>query len=311
MSGDQLRDTGTTVTADLPIDVIRSPSEFAAVRERIADRIAFERLLSETRWDFESWILHGICQVCAQAAGFECDWKRSNGRIVNFRERLVCPRCKLNNRMRFMAHLLLTAARETPPEAPTFLYERVTPFFTWAERELPGTVVGSEYLGPDIASGTTVEGLRHEDALALSFADASLGTVVSNDVFEHVADIDRSLTECVRVLRPGGRLYFSIPFDGRAETVQRAAMRHGEIVHFQPPRYHGNPIDPEGGSLVFYDHGWDVLDRCRRAGFADAYALGYWSLLYGHLGQGLQVVFLAERSGPGDEVPDSTVADHL
>jgi SAM-dependent methyltransferase len=106
-----------------------------------------------------------------------------------------------------------------------------------------------------------------EDARALSFGDASLGTIVSNDVFEHVPDIDRAPAECARALRPGGRLYFSIPFHERAETVQRAALRDGEIVELLPPQYHENPIDPKG-SLVFYDYGWDILERCRRAGFA-------------------------------------------
>ena len=118
---------------------------------------------------------------------------------------------------------------------------------------------------------------------------------MSNDVFEHVPDVDRALAECARVLRPGGRLYFSIPFHDEAETVQRAAIRDGDIVHFMPPQYHENPIDPHG-SLVFYEHGWDIIDRCHRAGFGDAYALGYWSLLYGYLGGGLQLMFVAENS---------------
>ena len=77
--------------------------------------------------------------------------------------------------------------------------------------------------------------------------------------------------------------------------MQRAAVRDGEIVELLPPQYHENPVDPKG-SLVFYDHGWDILERCRRAGFADAYLLGYWSLLYGYLGHGLQLIFVAERA---------------
>jgi hypothetical protein len=48
---------------------------------------------------------------------------------------------------------------------------------------------------------------------------------------------------------------------------------------------------------VFYEHGWDILEQCHRAGFANAYALGYWSLLYGHLGGGLQLMFVTEASG--------------
>lgn len=285
--------TSIVSSPDLPVDVLRSASDLATVRERSADRRAIEQHLCEALKGREHWALDGFCNVCARAVAFQGDWLYSNGQTANFRERLVCPFCKLNNRQRFMAHLLMVATRLEPPVAPTYLHEQVTPFYFWAQQALPGAVIGSEYLGPELTSGTEVQGVRHEDAGALSFDEASLGAMVSNDVFEHVPDIDRCLAECVRVLRPGGRLYFSVPIHDRAETVQRAALRDGEIVELLPSQYHGNPIDPKG-SLVFYEHGWDILDRCRTAGFADAYALGYWSLLYGHLGYGLQLMFVAE-----------------
>ena len=280
---------------DLPVDVVRSPSELAAVRERSADRRAVERHLCENLRDRDHWALDGFCNICARAVAFQGDWLHSNGQTVNFREKLVCPFCKLNNRQRFMAHLLMVVTSLEAPQAPIYLHEQVTPFFFWAQQTLAGEVIGSEYLGPDIPSGTTMRDMRHEDARALSFSDASLDTIVSNDVFEHVPDIDLCLVESARVLRPGGCLYFTIPFYDREETVRRAAVRNGEIVELLPPQYHGNPLDPKG-SLVFYEHGWDILERCRRAGFADAYALGYWSLLYGHLGFGLQLMFVAEAS---------------
>jgi SAM-dependent methyltransferase len=315
LSGVGLRDTGLTMVKehlgvvrerdepaiaselsgpDLPIEVLRTPSDLATVRERSRDRRVIEQRLCETLAGRETWTLQGVCKVCSRAVAFEGDWRRSTGPSPNFREQLVCPHCRLNNRMRFMAYLLRVAARLEPPQAPIYLYEQVTPFFLWAQQALPGTVIGSEYLGPDVPSGTTMREMRHEDALALSFEDASLDMIVSNDVFEHVPDIDRCLAESARVLRSGGRLLFSIPFYDREESVQRATVRDGEIVELLPPNYHGNPIDPEKGSLVFYEHGWDILERCRRAGFADAYAVGYWSLLYGHLGYGLQLVFVAE-----------------
>lgn len=281
---------------DLPVDVLRSASDLARVRERSSDRRAIEQHLCEAMSGQENWTLDGFCNVCARAVAFQGDWRFSNGRTANFRERLVCPFCKLNNRQRFMAHLLMVMTRQEGREASTYLHEQVTPFFFWAQQALPGKVIGSEYLGPGIQSGRAVRGMRHEDALALSFSDDSLDTIVSNDVFEHVPDIDRCLEESARVLRSGGRIYFSIPFHDREKTVQRAALRDGHVVDLLPAQYHGNPIDPKG-SLVFYEHGWDVLERCRGAGFADAYALSYWSLLYGHLGYGLQLMFVAETSG--------------
>lgn len=278
--------------ADLALHELRSAEELAEARLQSSDRAALERLLCEQLVGQESWTLPGVCQACDRAVAFHGDWLYSDGRTINFRERLVCPSCQLNNRQRFMAQLL---RGRVSGASTTYLYEQVTPFYAWATANLPGRIVGSEYLGHDVAGGSEVEGVRHEDALALSFADSSLGAIVSNDVFEHVPDIDRSLAECARVLSPGGRLFFSIPFHETPATRQRATLRDGELVELLPPEYHGNPVDPEG-SLVFYDHGWDILDRCRTAGFADAYVLAYWSLLYGYLGAGLQLTFVAELS---------------
>jgi SAM-dependent methyltransferase len=194
-----------------------------------------------------------------------------------------------------MAHLLRNTLANRPNAERVYLYEQVTPFFSWAERTLDLEVVGSEYLGHELAAGEIVRGVRHEDALALSFSDASLDMIVSNDVFEHVPDLDRALVESVRVLREGGIMFFSIPFHDQADmTVRRAELRSGEILDLLPREYHANPISDEG-SLVFNDIGWDVLDKCQQAGFGDPYLLGYYSWLYGYLGGGIQLAFVAER----------------
>jgi SAM-dependent methyltransferase len=46
---------------------------------------------------------------------------------------------------------------------------------------------------------------------SLPFADCSADIVLSYDVFEHVRDLPAVLSECHRVLRPGGRLYALFP----------------------------------------------------------------------------------------------------
>lgn len=247
---------------------------------------AVELMLAET----ESLWLPGVCVACDAPSRFLVDRITGTPEAVNFRERLVCPGCGLNNRQRFVAGLVRGL------RGRVYLAEQITPFFAWAERELPDAV-GSEYLDDQLPPGTVREdGLRHEDALALSFADASCSAVISNDVLEHVPDIDRALAEAARVLVPGGRLIFSVPFwADRFATVRRAEIRDGRVVDLLPAQYHGNPVDPEGGSLVFWDFGWDLLDRCRSAGFGDAHAIGYWSAELGYLGGGLQLVFVATR----------------
>ena len=281
---------------DLHVERLTSRPAFEQAYAAGADRRLYEDLLEEAYREAEHWYLPAVCQVCGLGVALLADRLYSPTGAVNFRERLECGSCELNARQRFMAHLVRTALAARPEGTRTYLHEQVTAFYTWAARELAGEVVGSEYLGHDVPGGTEVRGIRHEDALALSFDDASFDAVISNDVFEHVPDIDAALSESARVLRPGGSLFFSIPFhDSADETVRRAELRDGEVVELLEAQYHGNPMS-EKGSLVFYDHGWDLIDRLREAGFADAAVVGYWSALYGYLGGGLQLVFAATRA---------------
>jgi SAM-dependent methyltransferase len=283
--------------AELTMELLRSRPELEAAQARAVDRRAYEELLQTGYAAVPQFHLPAICQACGTAQGLLADRHHGYEGRVNFRERLECPRCRLNTRQRFMAHLVRTALAEGGRAEPqVYLHEQVTPFYGWARTALPGTVIGSEYLGHDVPGGAVIDGIRHEDALALSFADASVDVIVSQEVLEHVPAIEPAIAEAARVLRPGGRLFLSVPFHAHADaTVQRATLRDGEVVHLLEPQFHGNPVSAEG-SLVFYDHGWDLLDRLRDHGFADAYVLGYWSALYGYLGgDGLLTMISAVR----------------
>ncbi len=46
----------------------------------------------------------------------------------------------------------------------------------------------------------------------LPFGDGALACVVSQEVFEHLADPVRAAREVLRVLRPGGLFYLQVPF---------------------------------------------------------------------------------------------------
>jgi SAM-dependent methyltransferase len=79
----------------------------------------------------------------------------------------------------------------------------------------------------------TVDGLPHGDPRGIEFqhgsaeslplADATVDCVLFNQVLEHVTDPDRSLSEIVRVLKPGGWLLGSVP--------------HVSPVHLEPHDY--------------------------------------------------------------------------
>jgi SAM-dependent methyltransferase len=65
----------------------------------------------------------------------------------------------------------------------------------------------TDHIGCDIQPGPGVD--RIEDVHHLSFDDQSVGTVLSFETLEHVADPIRAVQEMHRVLRPGGVLAIS------------------------------------------------------------------------------------------------------
>ena len=91
-------------------------------------------------------------------------------------------------------------------------------------------------------------GARCESLEQLTFPDGSFDLFVTQDVLEHIFDVDATFREIARVLRPGGAHIFSVPLVNKANPSQPRATRlkGGSIVHHVEPEYHGNPVDPNG-----------------------------------------------------------------
>lgn len=272
---------------------IRGINEFRAhMDEFIASRAAFAIKTAEKNRSASCWHISGYCEVCDRPASFLIDWQYSDNLYPNFRERMVCSYCGLNLRQRFMAAYM----RKMAGRKSIYMYEQTTFFYKKMQDLLDNSVVsGSEYLGFDKTPGAIINGVRHEDAMQLSFDDGSFDIIVSNDVFEHVPDIAKTLGEACRVLKRNGILLLSMPFYAdRLKTVERAKIADGGVVHLLPEQYHGNPVD-EKGSLVFYDFGWDFFDCCKNAGFSDIYMLAYHSISFGYISNQVQFVFIAAK----------------
>lgn len=283
---------------------LSSFSEYRAFLKRqlevLAGHAAVEaRLLRENEGEF---LAAGFCYVCQHETGFRVDYAyapaaTAGRRIPNWRERLVCPSCGLNNRMRATVHLIeLMGGADA--HSDIYLTEQTTATYAGFARRFP-RCVGSEWLHDGTARGATnARGLRNEDVTALSFDDASFDIVVSLDVFEHVPDFRAAFAECHRVLRPGGRLFVTVPFriDLEDHLVRARVGAEGRVEHLLEPEYHGDPVN-EQGCLAFYHFGWQILDDFREQGFDRARAYLYWSSKFGYLG-GTQSMFAAEKGGP-------------
>jgi SAM-dependent methyltransferase len=105
------------------------------------------------------------------------------------------------------------------------------------------------------------------DMLNLPFGDHEFDLVVHSDTLEHVPRPIRGLSECRRVLKPGGFCAFTVPMVVDRLTVSREGL---------PPSYHGSPSNP-ADCLVFTEYGADAWKHVVLAGFRECriYALEY------------------------------------
>ena len=123
-----------------------------------------------------------------------------------------------------------------------------------------------------------VDGIRYEDAQALSFPGDAFDYVLSFDVLGHVPIHGQALREFHRTLRGGGSLLLTAPFSvALAEHQVRAtADADGVITHVMPPEHHGHPVSP-GSSLSLRTFGWRLLEELRDVGFDRPEVVTYWS----------------------------------
>jgi SAM-dependent methyltransferase len=203
-------------------------------------------------------------------------WELSPEWVARFehREGTYCPVCGNNERARQLARVLVEnlnrdyqlAARSLAElvTAPTLASLRLAEINScgglhrWL-RQLPGLVY-SEYGGTD--------GVRHEDLMNLTFADATFDLVLTSETLEHVPDVPRALAEIRRILRPGGQHVFTVPVICDRPRSRTCALLQGEtLVHLRPPSYHGSPGQRAEDMMVMTEFGADLMETLARAGF--------------------------------------------
>lgn len=213
---------------------------------------ARKSVLAVTRGDVNA----GYCAACGRRTVFAI-----RGPVL--RDDYLCVRCRCNPRQRALMHVL-EQVRSDWRQCDVYEPSGSGPASERLAREVRGYVRSHYY--PDVAPGSFVAGVRVEDLGALTFPDRSFDVVVTQDVLEHVFDLDAAVREIARVLRPGGMHVFTTPvFADLPSTRFRAALdKAGIVQHLHPAEFHGDPVSD--GVLVVQDWGTDVCSVLDRTG---------------------------------------------
>jgi len=208
-----------------------------------------------------------ICTVCGKDVVFAS--KRDD---FSLRE-THCPECKASQRTRDLARVILDTfggCRSLTDSLPALhqmsIYEAsATGPLHELLRSLPGYVCSEYY--DDVALGANSSaGVRCEDLERLTFPAASFDLVITQDVFEHIANPWQAFAEIERVLKIGGSHIFTVPLHEGSNTVRRARPDQGKTDFLLPPVYHGDPLRP-AGTLVYTDFGDDLGGLLNKLGF--------------------------------------------
>lgn len=193
----------------------------------------------------------GYCCVCQADRVFTAygEWLRDS---------YVCQICWTTPRARALTYVLNTVA----PDWRSSTMHESSPGWDFLGKQCAD--YSDSFFYEDTPLGSYQEGHRCETLEALTFPDESFDVFVTQDVLEHVFEPERALREIMRVLKDGGVHIFTTPkHPTLAHSVRRASLVDGKVINLAEAQFHGNPIDPEGGSLVTWDYGADFIQLVR------------------------------------------------
>lgn len=200
----------------------------------------------------------GLCTVC----GKESIFIRKG--LMNLRENFICENCGSNSRNRHLALTLcnLYGDSSQKEKSLTSILKNLSALSIY-EVSASGPVnnilkrldnhTSSEY-SPERALETGAD--RVENLEQTSFADGSFDLIISQDVFEHIRDTDKAFKEVGRILRPGGRHIFTVPFNPAVLTYRPS----GEKI----------PAHKDGEEIIEVQtvFGSDLIDILKKYGFS-------------------------------------------
>ena len=224
------------------------------------------------------------CNVCGKTSRMLYDFPnvkhRSEHRIGLIRETLQCRQCGATMRDRTLAHaLLVTLNSQKLVQAlsianlgqRTSLNQRIldTDAFSTTSRLLAqhSNYVRSSFIS-SIKFGTELEPNWYNINLErIDLPSASFDVILTSDVAEHIRDIESAHREIHRILRPGGKYIFTIPYDPDCKEhhilVDTSTSEDRLLV---PAQFHGDPLS--GGILAYRVFGRKIFEDLEQIGFS-------------------------------------------
>jgi SAM-dependent methyltransferase len=245
-----------TRSARFPAAAFHSIEEFRAyqveMRTPLETRAAYHRSLATLD---STQSCAGTCAPCLRPSRFTsstagAETLKDGRKLPDWNQQMRCD-CKeaLTARERALLHFMQATA--------------ITP---WTHSLLFGPSGTERRLAESVDTLVRIPGLRPGDAPSLDAPSARFHLAVSQDYLNRVPALPAALAEILRVLVPGGRFVFTIPFQF---TAAASVFMNSD-----------DPISVRSEHKL----GWDLLPLLRQAGFRQAAAYLYWSEELGYLG---------------------------
>lgn len=238
------------------------------------------RKISEDALTKSSKVFHMFCSFCQDVTPMTLDMASKSW--VDLRGQFGCQECGLCNRDRLLYESVISELTATRNHK-ILMFEFITHLFHRLKEKCPH-LIGVEYGGGHLKSGDSFHfkkwNIVHQDMQKTSYEANSFDIIIHSDVLEHIPDPMLAMKEILRILKPGGKCYFSTPiYSNRFQHTQRAVVENGELRFLNGPAYHGNPLNPRGAP-VFYEFGLNLLEDLNNVGFQTCYLVDH-SLLKG------------------------------
>ena len=208
------------------------------------------------------------CYICGNLSEFQ-------GKDNYSLRESTCSSCGSSRRQSDLAKVILE----------TFLPEITEPLKTAAEKLSHLSILEAQSTGPvhetlrglphyicseyfdDIPAGQkNASGILCQDLQNLTFPSDYFDLVISQDVFEHIAEPQKAFCEIQRVLKPGGFHIFTVPYHDGKPTISRIVVKDGKERKKYPDVYHDDALRKQG-ALVYTDFGSDLPQILNSTGF--------------------------------------------